>query len=130
MFANMGSNTNGALTDGMNSNEGPAPRDAASDDKERGFPPPDEPIMVFCMHCGKEYLSSEMVSPSGARTPVMMEGFCGAQLRSATRAGSGWTSSRWIREWKDPKGLLHILTDSDDDDEEFEWDDEDDEMTS
>jgi hypothetical protein len=99
------------------------------DDSERGFPPPDDPIMVYCMHCGKEYMSSEMIPPSGgkqrraARTPEMMEGIWWCATPGCNAGGFGLDVFPVDPEWKDPKGLLEIIPDSDDD--EFEWDDED-----
>jgi hypothetical protein len=97
-----------------------------STDKESGFPPPDEPIMVYCLHCGREYKSSEMVPPDGARTPIMMAGFWWCGTPGCNAGGFGLDIFPTDPEWKDPKGLLHIIADSDDE-EEFEWDEDDEE---
>ncbi len=96
------------------------------DDMESGFPPPDEPIMVFCMHCGKEYMSSEMVPPDGTRSPIMMDRMWWCGTPGCSAGGFGLDVFPVDPEWKDPKGLLHIITDSDEE-EEFEWDEDDEE---
>lgn len=99
-------------------------------DSEAGFPPPDEPIMVYCLHCGKEYMSSEMIPPDGgargraARTPIMMEGMWWCATPGCNAGGFGLDIFPVNPDWKDPKGLLQII--KDDGDDEFEWDDDDD----
>ena len=110
-----GGTTGGTESSGVNSG-----------DKESGFPPPDEPIMVYCLHCGREYMSSEMVPPDGTRTPIMMAGFWWCGTPGCNAGGFGLDIFPTDSEWKDPKGLLHIISDSDDE-EEFEWDEDDEE---
>ena len=93
---------------------------------ESGFPPPDVPIMVYCLHCGKEYMSSEMVPPDGKRTEEMMEGFWWCGTPGCNAGGFGLDVFPVDPEWKDPKGLLHIIADDEDEDLEFDEDEEDD----
>lgn len=88
------------------------------------FPPPDEPIEVYCLHCGKEYMSSEMKRPEEDANGLDMWG-CATEGCGA--AGFGCDIFPTDPEWKDPRGLLHIMPDSDDD-ETFEWDDDEDDL--
>jgi hypothetical protein len=124
-------NVNGINQTAATEQEGgstPSPREHAGneprDADESGCPPPDEPIMVYCLHCGKEYMSSEMVPPSGKRTPAMMEGMWWCGTPGCNAGGFGLDIFPVDPEWKDPKGLLRMITDAEED-EDFEWDEDD-----
>lgn len=83
-----------------------------------GFPPPDEPIVVACLHCGERYMSDRMIPPSGPRLPVMHEGMWWCATPGCDAGGFGIDIFPVDPTWKDPKGLLHILEDDDDIDAE------------
>jgi hypothetical protein len=129
MFGGMNTDTNNSgpgeasVTDGQSADAPEVMKGAPKGNGEAGCPPPDEPIMVFCLHCGKEYMSSEMVPPSGKRTPVMMEGMWWCGTPGCNAGGFGLDIFPVDPEWKDPKGLVHIITD-DEEEEDFEWDDD------
>jgi hypothetical protein len=83
--------------------------------------------MVYCMHCGKEYISSQMAPPDGPRTPSMLAGFWWCPTPGCDAGGFGLDVFPVDPDWKDPKGLLHIMSDEDEEEDDFEWDEDDDE---
>lgn len=89
---------------------------------ERTFPPPIDAIMVYCLHCGKEYMSSEMVFRSGEETPSMPGGLWCCATPGCRVGGFGLDIFPVDPEWVDPNGRLDIGGAGDDD----ELDDDDD----
>jgi hypothetical protein len=128
MFGGMITNTNNTLT---NEDEG-APLDERD---EATFPPPDEPIKVVCLHCHKEYMSSEMVFRRGAPGEPMSRGFWWCATPGCHVGGFGLDIFPVDTSWKDPKGLLEFIETDEDafvfddeiDEEDDEPDDEDNE---
>jgi hypothetical protein len=93
-----------------------------------GFPPPDEPINVACLHCGREYRSDTMIPPDGPRTPIMQAGFWWCPTPDCDAGGFGIDIFPTDPSWTDPTGLLVRLEDCDEEDFEFDpFDDDDDE---
>lgn len=95
---------------------------------DAAFPPPDEPIMVYCLHCGKEYMSSEMVFREIPSVPAAASADASAGAATTSAGGLWFCPTPGCNvggfgldvfpvdpDWKDPTGKLRTVWDPEDD---------------